>query len=119
MDFFDNVDIDDIAEIALEWETEIGLIEEGDIQAREQRWAMGDSKTILSQQTISGLADRLCDRARANSLNKDIDSPFAILAKENDIMWSGGMPDDCTVIAMHVVGMPASDDPEDKSMYSI
>ncbi len=116
---FDNVDIDDIAEIALEWETEIGLIEEGDIQAREQRWAMGDSKTILSQQTISGLADRLCDRARANSLNKDIDSPFAILAKENDIMWSGGMPDDCTVIAMHVVGMPASDDPEDKSMYSI
>ena len=22
------------------------------------------------------------------------DSPFAVLAKENDIMWGGGMPDD-------------------------
>ena len=32
-----------------------------------------------------------------------------ILAKENDIMWSGGMPDDCTVLALHVVGR----DPED------
>ena len=37
-------------------------------------------------------------------MREDIDSPFALLAKENDIMWSGGMPDDCTVIVAHVVG---------------
>ena len=38
----------------------------------------------------------LVQKARENSLRKNIDSPFAILAKENDVMWSGGMPDDCT-----------------------
>ena len=46
----------------------------------------------------------MANRARELSLDKMIDSPFAILAKENDIMWSGGMPDDCTIIAYHVVG---------------
>ena len=106
---FDNVDIDDIAEMALQWEHENGLIEDGDIQAREARWARGDSKTLLSQQNINSLAMRLCEKARENSLNPEVDSPFAILAKENDIMWSGGMPDDCTVVAIHVVGMPAVD----------
>jgi len=49
------------------------------------------------------LAKDLAWLARERSLDDTVDSPFAILAKENDIMWSGGMPDDCTVIAMHVV----------------
>jgi hypothetical protein len=48
---------------------------------------------------IHDLSQALCKRARENSLNSEVDSPFAILAKENDIMWSGGMPNECTVIA--------------------
>ena len=107
---FDNVDIDDIAEMGLQWEKENDLVGEGGIQAREARWARGDSKTVVSQQNISSFAMRLCEKARENSLNPQLDSPFAMLAKENDIMWSGGMPDDCTVVVIHVVGMPAVDD---------
>ena len=34
---------------------------------------------------------------------KNKDSPFALLAKENDIMWGGGMPDDTTVIVLRVI----------------
>lgn len=106
---FDNVDVDEICEIALEWEQKHGFIRGGDIAARERRWSMGNSLTILSAENITELADLLCARARENSLNSEVDSPFAILAKENDIMWSGGMPDDCTVLAMHVVGRDPND----------
>mmetsp|Transcript_16433 Transcript_16433/g.34523 ORF Transcript_16433/g.34523 Transcript_16433/m.34523 type:complete len:679 (-) Transcript_16433:221-2257(-) len=101
---FDNVDIDDIASIALRWEEENRFIDGGGIDARNKRWADGESLSDLSGQTIPKLAEILCQKARENSLDNSIDSPFALLAKENDIMWSGGMPDDCTVIAMHVVG---------------
>jgi len=106
---FDNVDIDEISEIALEWEQRHGFIRGGDIAAREHRWSMGNSLTIVSAENISELAQLLCARARENSLNPEIDSPFAVLAKENDIMWSGGMPDDCTVLALHVVGRDPND----------
>lgn len=105
---FDNVDIDDIAEIALQWETESGFIDGGGNQARQKRWASGNSRTDISSKAIPKLAETLCQKARENSLDNTIDSPFALLAKENDIMWSGGMPDDCTVIAMHVVGEHAT-----------
>jgi len=84
---FDNVDADEIAEICLEWEQKNGFIRGGDIVARERRWAMGNSLTNISAERISDLAETLCQRARENSLNSEIDSPFAILAKENDIMW--------------------------------
>lgn len=106
---FDNVEVDDIASLALAWEQENGFIRSGDIVAREKRWAMGNSLTELSADTIESLAMRLCRKARENSLKRDVDSPFAILAKENDIMWSGGMPDDCTVVAVHVVGRRSGD----------
>ena len=36
-------------------------------------------------------------------LPQDVDSPFAILAKDNDIMWGGGRPDDITIIVSRVV----------------
>lgn len=101
---FDNVDIDEIAQIGLEWEQQNKFILGGDIAAREKRWAQGNSMSQISAEQISDLSERLNTRARQLSLEKDTDSPFAILAKENDIMWSGGMPDDCTVVAMHVVG---------------
>jgi protein phosphatase PTC7 len=106
---FDNVDVDDICSMALEWEQKCGFIRGGDIVAREKRWAMGNSLTGISAETIPDLATYLCQRARENSLNSAVDSPFAMLAKENDIMWSGGMPDDCTVICLHIVGRSSED----------
>ncbi len=107
---FDNVDIDDITSIALKWELDNGFIDNGGIDTRRKRWESGRSLTDVSAQSIPKLAELLCQRARENSLDNTVDSPFALLAKENDIMWSGGMPDDCTVVAMHVVGKPANND---------
>jgi len=101
---FDNVDVDDIMKIALQWEQMSGFIDGGGNGARKKRWSSGTSMTDLSAKAIPKLAEMLCQKARENSLDGSIDSPFALLAKENDIMWSGGMPDDCTVLAMHVVG---------------
>eukprot|EP00535_Pseudo-nitzschia_heimii_P002970 CAMPEP_0197194124 /NCGR_PEP_ID=MMETSP1423-20130617/28688_1 /TAXON_ID=476441 /ORGANISM="Pseudo-nitzschia heimii, Strain UNC1101" /LENGTH=532 /DNA_ID=CAMNT_0042647495 /DNA_START=725 /DNA_END=2323 /DNA_ORIENTATION=+ len=106
---FDNVDIDDISKIALKWEQRVGLIREGDIAGREKRWASGNSLTLQSAAKVGDLAKELCEKARENSLDNTIDSPFAMLAKDNDIMWSGGMPDDCTIIVAHVVGQAADD----------
>jgi len=106
---FDNVDIDDIAKVGLKWEQMSGFIQDGDISAREKRWRMGNSLTLVSQENIGDLAEDLCNLARESSLDSSTDSPFAILAKENDIMWSGGMPDDCTVIVGHIVGRSADD----------
>ena len=107
---FDNVDIDDIASVALKWEMDNQFIDNGGIDSRRRRWESGESMTDISAQTIPKLAELLCKKARENSLDNTVDSPFALLAKENDIMWSGGMPDDCTVVAMHVVGKPANVD---------
>jgi protein phosphatase PTC7 len=87
---FDNVDIDDIAKMGLDWENKRGFIRGGDVSGREQRWEMGNSLTLLSAEQIGELASSFCDQARENSLDSTTDSPFAILAKENDIMWSGG-----------------------------
>lgn len=87
---FDNVDVDEIASIGLEWENQVGLIRGGDIAAREKRWKMGNSLTLLSAERVGELAQQLCEKARDYSLDSSTDSPFAILAKENDIMWSGG-----------------------------
>lgn len=93
---FDNVDSEEIRSVCLDWEQRNGFIRFGDVVARERRWSMGNSLTNISAERIEDLALSLTQRARENSLSTEIDSPFAILAKENDIMWSGGMPDDCT-----------------------
>ncbi len=87
---FDNVELEDITKIALEWEQKNEFIHGGDIASREKRWKEGSSMTLESAKTIGVLAKTLVEKARENSLNNSIDSPFAILAKENDIMWSGG-----------------------------
>lgn len=104
---FDNVELEDIEKIALEWEQQCGFIKGGDISAREKRWEKGSSMTQESAERVDELTKALVEKARENSLDNSKDSPFAILAKENDVMWSGGMPDDCTVIAMHIVGAPS------------
>lgn len=87
---FDNVDVDEIATVALEWEQQNGFLRGGDIDARDQRWVSGSSLTDLSYESIPNLAEVLVKKARENSLDSATDSPFALLAKENDIMWSGG-----------------------------
>jgi protein phosphatase PTC7 len=84
---FDNLDVDDICTHALEWEQSNGFIRGGDISQRDRRWAMGNSLTMQSSEHIMDLARLLSEKARANSLDSTKDSPFAILAKENDIMW--------------------------------
>lgn len=83
---FDNVEVDDICSMALEWENANGFIRGGDISQRERRWAMGNSLTLISHERIGDLASLLAEKARANSVDKTTDSPFAILAKENDVM---------------------------------
>lgn len=57
-------------------------------------------------EAVKALAELLTRKAREASLDKQRDSPFAILAKENDIMWGGGMPDDTTVLVARVVTAP-------------
>ena len=91
-----------------EWEQKHHFIDERGRIGRNKRWESGDSFTDLSARSIPSLAETLCRKAREYSLDSSLDSPFALLAKENDIMWSGGMPDDCTVLAMHVVGKPSN-----------
>jgi protein phosphatase PTC7 len=77
---FDNVDTDEICAICLDWEQQNGFIWGGDIVARERRWSMGNTLTNVSAECIGDLAETLVERARANSLRSDLDSPFAILA---------------------------------------
>lgn len=97
---FDNVELDDINKIALEWEKKHNFVRNGDV--------CQTTMALESSKAVQDLSMTLVERARENSLDNTTDSPFAMLAKENDIMWSGGMPDDCTVIAMQIVGQPKS-----------
>lgn len=57
------------------------------------------------------LARMLATRALELSLDSSVDSPFAILAKENDILWGGGRPDDITVIVSTIVDISTSAPP--------
>eukprot|EP00607_Mallomonas_marina_P006683 CAMPEP_0182437756 /NCGR_PEP_ID=MMETSP1167-20130531/85259_1 /TAXON_ID=2988 /ORGANISM="Mallomonas Sp, Strain CCMP3275" /LENGTH=448 /DNA_ID=CAMNT_0024630787 /DNA_START=507 /DNA_END=1853 /DNA_ORIENTATION=+ len=89
---FDNVDLDEIV-------VEVG--------AWEQKWfpAGRDESADPAHEAnaVQDLSLTLCQKAREFSLDHFRDSPFAVLAKENDIMWSGGMPDDTTVVVMKVM----------------
>jgi protein phosphatase PTC7 len=51
---------------------------------------------------VERICKKLATRAYERSLDRRTDSPFALLAKENDIMWGGGRPDDITVIVSRV-----------------
>lgn len=74
-----------------------------------QDWAI--DREVFDEAAHVECAQRLCEIAREHSLNRNRVSPFANLANENDILWSGGMPDDCTV----VVGTVCKVDEDDPS----
>lgn len=53
----------------------------------------------LADVDAAALSNALLEKAVAEAYNKHRDSPFALLAKDNDIMWRfGGRPDDITVL---------------------
>nr|CCA26683.1 phosphatase PTC7 family protein putative [Albugo laibachii Nc14] len=61
-----------------------------------------DEETLLSvvnlEPEVEALTRKLVQCAYDKSLDRMHDSPFARLAKESDLLWSGGMPDDITII---------------------
>lgn len=58
------------------------------------------------ERDLGRVAKRLTERAYEASLDRMIDSPFALLAKDNNIMWGGGRKDDITVIVSRVQSIP-------------
>ncbi|KDO32450.1 hypothetical protein SPRG_02927 [Saprolegnia parasitica CBS 223.65] len=58
---------------------------------------------VASEPEVEAMTKKLVKRAYDLSLDRTIDSPFARLAKENDKMWGGGMPDDITIIVARVL----------------
>lgn len=90
---FDNIDLNEIVHEVSKWEQENFSSKGRDLRTMNKE----------GNQAMQDLAVRLVNTARTLSLDQSRDSPFAILAKENDIMWGGGMPDDTTVVVARVV----------------
>ena len=67
---------------------------------------------------VEELASRLAHRAQQLSLDGETDSPFAILAKDNDICWGGGRPDDITVIVSRVIDPTEEEPPPSFSAFT-
>lgn len=108
---FDNLDLDEIVnEISL-WEKQYfpgSLRSSPDASVEDIRLPSAHGSAALHE-----LAKVIVNKARALSLDTVRDSPFALLAKENDIMWGGGMPDDTSVVVARVfdkgtAGSPAA-----------
>lgn len=82
-----------------------------DIVEEVRRWNdefFGESFNEDAEQQSSNcsqvLADRLAKLARERSLDTSRDSPFALLAKENDVLWNlGGKPDDTAVVVTKIL----------------
>lgn len=92
-DHDDSTDLHEIVDEVSSWEKEwFPSIDGSEIQ----------KNNINGEKATQSLAERLVNKAREYSLDKNRDSPFALLAKENDIMWGGGMPDDTTVIVARI-----------------
>ncbi|CAM9704782.1 unnamed protein product, partial [Phaeothamnion confervicola] len=87
---YDNMELDELCSLALDW---------------EYKWFGGPMRGLEEHNNaaVTDLAEILAKRARELSLDSTRDSPFALLAKENDIMWGGGMPDDVTVVCLRVI----------------
>lgn len=74
----------------------------------EDKWFLEKDQSLglphpEGETVLKLLAKEIVEKAREMSLDKNRDSPFALLAKENDIMWGGGMPDDTSVLVARVV----------------
>ena len=81
----------------------------------EDKWFQEKDQTLglphpEGEAVLKRLAVEIVEKAREMSLDKNRDSPFALLAKENDIMWGGGMPDDTSVLVARVVKDVGSQD---------
>lgn len=55
-----------------------------------------------SSYTPQSIADALGKTAFDTSWNKMIDTPFSVLAREENILWRGGRPDDITIVVATV-----------------
>ena len=91
---FDNLDLNEIVEEVSKWE---------EIWFPPSKGLEISLPLANGQEAIQDLAKTLVAKAREYSLDTQRDSPFALLAKENDIMWGGGMPDDTSVVVMRAV----------------
>jgi len=84
---FDNLELDEIVDEVAKW---------------EDKWFgklyLKNEHPEFEQSCMDALSEQLVNKSRELSLLKNKDGPFALLAKDNDIMWSGGMPDDTTVV---------------------
>lgn len=89
---FDNVDLHEIVDLITQWEKEHFPSAQGALDT-----------SFLGHGPVQALAEKLVNVAREFSLDKNRDGPFALLAKENDIMWGGGMPDDTSVIVARII----------------
>ena len=74
----------------------------------ERKWFADKDQSLsllhpAGEEPLKRLAVEIVEKAREMSLDKNRDSPFALLAKENDILWGGGMPDDTSVVVARVV----------------
>ena len=58
---------------------------------------------VRTEPDLETMTRKLVHKAYSLSLDRTRDSPFARLAKENDLLWGGGMPDDITIIASRVM----------------
>jgi protein phosphatase PTC7 len=97
---FDNLDLDEIVDEISVWEKKyfpgsMRLIPDS---------SMDDIRIPCEKgsHAMEQLARQIVSKARMLSLDTKRDSPFALLAKENDIMWGGGMPDDTSVVVARV-----------------
>lgn len=57
---------------------------------------------VGAEPELEAMTKKLVAKAYELSLDRSRDSPFARLAKENDLLWGGGIPDDITIIAARV-----------------
>jgi protein phosphatase PTC7 len=110
---FDNVDLNEIVEEVSQWQKQFFVTDSssaGSAGASGAVSASGEKEDLRlpsskGNEAMQALATRLVKMARTFSLDNSRDSPFALLAKENDIMWGGGMPDDTTVVVARVVSV--------------
>ncbi|KAF4031909.1 Stage II sporulation protein E (SpoIIE) [Phytophthora infestans] len=57
---------------------------------------------VRAEPDLETMCRKLVRKAYELSLDRSKDSPFARLAKENDLLWGGGIPDDITIITARV-----------------